>query len=249
MKPGKAMNAPDGYGVAIGGRTGKVVMTAYRTKVGVHKNHTGSSGSMEPAMGAEIVVRLGTEKTGVVVGELCMDLDSKTPKEVMAQVKAAQVTSPWLLVPSQRHDPNHFVKALRKRFMKVKKLVHATNVFPPATQRHLGDEVAMAIHQHRGSKGGASKLKAAIENVFQHAFNDHSRCREFFNCPCAPDEKGEVKRVISKYKDGKWLNEVGGTECVGKLRKLLEAELRAMTTDTHIAALSHDYNTQDSLSA
>ena len=61
LKPGKTFNAPDGYGSAVGGRTGKCVRTAYRTKVGTLQNHTGSSGSMEPAMGAEVVVNLGME--------------------------------------------------------------------------------------------------------------------------------------------------------------------------------------------
>ena len=44
LKPGRAHNAPNGYAVAMGSRTRKVVAAEYRTKVGVLKNHTGSSG-------------------------------------------------------------------------------------------------------------------------------------------------------------------------------------------------------------
>ncbi|KAL1495964.1 hypothetical protein AB1Y20_014605 [Prymnesium parvum] len=165
MKPGKAMNAPDGYGVVIGGRTGKCIMSAYRTKVGELKNHSGSSGSMEPSMGAEVVVRLGSEPTEVYVKQLCMDLDSKTPKAVAEAVCAQRVQHPSLQIPQKLHDPNHFIKALRKRLMKVKKLLHTNNVLPPATQKQLGDEVAMAVHQHRGSRVGIDHLRAAIWNV------------------------------------------------------------------------------------
>ncbi|KAL1526526.1 hypothetical protein AB1Y20_015236 [Prymnesium parvum] len=244
MKPGKAMNAPDGYGVVIGGRTGKCIMSAYRTKVGELKNHSGSSGSMEPSMGAEVVVRLGSEPTEVYVKQLCMDLDSKTPKAVAEAVCAQRVQHPSLQIPQKLHDPNHFIKALRKRLMKVKKLLHTNNVLPPATQKQLGDEVAMAVHQHRGSRVGIDHLRAAIWNVLDHAFNQHGKCRQFFACPCAPDEHGVISRVKSSYKDGMWLNEAGGPQHADNLFKLLKKEFMVITSDDHLNALNHVYNTQ-----
>ena len=61
LKPGRAhtSNAPDGYGVGIGGHTRKVVMTDYRTKVGVLKNHIGSSGSMDANHGRKCLPEVG----------------------------------------------------------------------------------------------------------------------------------------------------------------------------------------------
>ncbi|KAL1519149.1 hypothetical protein AB1Y20_003409 [Prymnesium parvum] len=204
MKPGKAMNSAEGYGEAIGSLSRKCVMTAHRSKVGPLANHRGSSGSMEPLMGAEIVTKLNTEENGVYVGCLCMDLDAKTPKAVAAAVKDTAYAP-----PKREHDPNHYVKAIRKRFIDVKKKNKFPNVFPPATQKKLGDEVALAVHQHRGSNGSKEKLRGAILNVVDHAFNNHLRCREFFACPCAPDAHGVIKRTISSYKNGEWLDLAG----------------------------------------
>ena len=240
MKPGKAMNAPDGYGSAFGGRTKKCIMTSYRSKVGPLKNHMGSSGAMEPAMGAECVVRLGSEETGVVVGALCLDLDAKTPKAVREAVEAKG----GLPVPTKLHDPNHFVKAVGKRLIGVKAKVKMTNVMPPATQRRLKEEVALAVHQHRGSRGGKAQMKGAINNVLSHAFNDHSACRSHFRCPCAPNDQGVILRTKSTYKDGLWLDAAGGKEGGEKLRGLLDGEWKAITTDAHLDALAHDYDTQ-----
>ena len=240
MKPGKAMNAPDGYGSAFGGRTKKCIMTTYRSNMGPLKNHIGSSGAMEPAMGAECVVRLGSEDTGVVVGALCLDLDAKTPKAVREAVEKKG----GLPVPTKLHDPNHFVKAVGKRLIGVKAKVKMTNVMPPVTQRRLKEEVALAVHQNRGSLGSKVKMKAAINNVLAHAYNDHSACRSHFRCPCAPNERGVILRSKSTYKDGLWLDEAGGKQGGEKLRGLLETEWKAITPDAHMDALSHDYDTQ-----
>ncbi|KAL1503516.1 hypothetical protein AB1Y20_011996 [Prymnesium parvum] len=240
MKPGKAMNSAEGYGEAIGSLSRKCVMTAHRSKVGPLANHRGSSGSMEPLMGAEIVTKLNTEENGVYVGCLCMDLDAKTPKAVAAAVKDTAYAP-----PKREHDPNHYVKAIRKRFIDVKKKIKFPNVFPPATQKKLGDEVALAVHQHRGSNGSKEKLRGAILNVVDHAFNNHLRCREFFACPCAPDAHGVIKRTISSYKNGEWLDLAGGDkERAAKLKQLLKCEFVSATSEAHVSALCHDNNTQ-----
>lgn len=185
-------------------------------------------------MGAEIVCRLGTDASGVFVSSLCMDLDAKTPKAVELAVNACN-----LPVPMREHDPNHYVKAFRKKLIDVKSRVRINNVLPPLTQKRLGDEVAIALHQHRGTP----KLKHAILNVLEHGFNNHSHCREFFDCPCAPDEHGVVHRTKSSYKGGFWLNEVGGVEGVTKLRELLNATFNSCTTSQHMDALNHQHTT------
>jgi antitoxin component of RelBE/YafQ-DinJ toxin-antitoxin module len=246
LKPGKAFNAPDGYGAAIGGRTGMCVKTCYRTKVGELKNHDGSSGSMEPAMGAEAVRALGTDSTGVVVGSLCLDLDAKTPKAVREEC----ARDPPLPTPKGFHDPNHFVKTVKGRLIDIKSKVKIANVLPPETQVQIAAEVAMAVHQHN-SKGDPEHLREAIMNVKRHAFNDHSRCREFFNCPCAKDGDKEPTRTESSYKGGLWLDEAGKREAEKKglnvkdtLLPLMDSAWDAITTPAHMSALCHDYNTQ-----
>ena len=182
LKPGKAFNAPDGYGSTFGGRPGKCIRTAYRTKVGTLQNHAGSCGSMEPAMGAEIVAKLGTEHTGVFVESLCLDLDAKTPKTVGEECDRLDLPRPRKL-----HDPNHYIKALKGRLIEVKRSIKMTNVLPPCTQLRLAQQVALAVHQKRSL--GADIMKGAILNVLSHAFNDHSQCKKYFNCPCATGKR------------------------------------------------------------
>lgn len=237
MKPGIAHNAPDGYGVAMGCNSGKCIMTAYRSKDGPLQNHVGPSGNMEPDMGAEIVCRLGDVANGygVVVSSLCLDLDAKTPAVVAEAARKAN-----LPVPRREHDPNHFLKALRKRFIDVKSKVGAKGVFMTADQDHLRSEVSKAIGQHRGTP----KLRDAIMNVLSHAFNEHQNCRLYFSCPCAPDEHGIVSRPESKFKGGRWLNEVGDATIVQSLREHLTASFNAVTTQAHMDALGHTHNTQ-----
>ena len=130
------------------------------TKVGTLKNHVGSSGSMEPKGGAECVVGLGLNSdVPVTVSELCLDLDAKTP----AAVRAA--CNEYLLpVPKQCHDPNHYVKTAKGRFLEVKKAVKIMNCFLPHTQVRLAKEFSQALHQWRKS-GDKDKLKGAIQNV------------------------------------------------------------------------------------
>ena len=132
--------------------------TAYRTKCGVLKNHEGSSGSMEPAMGAEICAGLAFSG-GVVVDEICMDLDAKTPKAIR-EVCAAK----GLPAPTKRHDPNHYVKVAKGKFIEVKKKLKTKNCFPPATQLRLAQQFAMALHQNRKS-GSVSQLRGALQQV------------------------------------------------------------------------------------
>lgn len=235
LKPGKAFNAPDGYGVGVGGRTGKVIMTAYRTKVGTLHNHTGSSGSMEPAMGAEIVKALGTGHTGVYVEALCLDLDAKTPKAVAEACKEADLPTPRKL-----HDPNHYIKAVKGRFVEVKKAVKMNKVFPPETQLRLAQEIALALHQKR--QKGRSTLRGAISVVFKHAFNDHSECRGYFKCPCAPPNPTRTRSTYNK--EGLWLDTAGGPAGGAKLRPLLEEVRDKITSDASMDALTHSYNTQ-----
>eukprot|EP00966_Prymnesium_polylepis_P321216 7377520-Prymnesium_polylepis.2 len=115
-----------------------------------------------------------------------------------------------------------YVKAVRKRFIGVKKRIKMTNVFPPVTHKKLGDEIAIAVNKHRGSRGSKETLTGAIKNVLSHAFNEHSSCRQYFRCPSAPDADGKVSRPTSAYKDGLWLHEAGGAAGGGKLRPELE---------------------------
>jgi hypothetical protein len=248
LKPGKAFNAPDGYGAAIGGRTGLCVKTCYRTKCGTLQNHVGSSGSMEPAMGAEAVRAIASSGAGVVVGSLCLDLDAKTPKAVREEC----ARDPPLPIPKGQHDPNHFVKTVKGRLIDLKAKVKMTNVMPPETQVKIAEEVAMAVHQHN-SQDDPEHLKEAILNVKRHAFNDHSRCREFFNCPCAQDGDKPPSRTTSSYKDGLWLHEAGQKEADKKpdkknvkdeLLPLMDAAWNAITTSAHMSALCHPFNTQ-----
>ena len=46
------------------------------------------------------------------------------------------------------YDPNHFVKALQKRLIDMKKKLKMKNVLPAETQVRLIEQVAMALHQH-----------------------------------------------------------------------------------------------------
>jgi len=157
LKAGKAYNAPDGYGSGMGGRTGKCIASAYRSKVGKIKNHKGSSGSMEPAMGAQIIKEIAAR--GVFAESLCLDLDAKTPKAVREMCAECD-----LPVPRGLHDCNHYVKCVKGSFIDVKKKVKLNNVFPPFTQLQVAIEIGTALHQHR-RKGDPIFLKAAIDNV------------------------------------------------------------------------------------
>lgn len=192
LKPGRGHNAPDGYGVGIGGLTRKVLATDYRTKAGPLKNHEGSSGSMEPIMGAAVCKNLSRQH-GVYVSELCMDLDAKTPKAVREMCESEK-----LPLPTKRHDPNHFVKVAKGKFIEVKKKVKVKNVFPPATQLRLAQQFAMALHQHRKS-GDPAKLRGALLQVKHHAFNEHDNCHKYFKCPVA-----RGLRQASTYKNGEY---------------------------------------------
>ena len=231
LKPGRAFNAPDGYGVCIGGFTRKVIATDYRTKVGPLKNHEGSSGSMEPIMGATCCKNLS--KQGVYVKEICMDLDAKTPKAIKEMCEKED-----LPIPKKLHDPNHYVKVAKGKFIEIKKKVKTKNVFPPATQLRLSQQFAMALHQHRKS-GDVELLTGALQQVKKHAFNEHADCAKYFKCPVVAG-----RLVKSTYKDGEWLNEAGGKEGAAKLRKLVEPAFGELTTDKHMQASLHPYDTQ-----
>ena len=231
LKPGRAHNASDGYGVGIGGHTRKVVAADYRTKHGPLKNHEGSSGSMEPIMGAQVCHELS--KQGVYVSELCMDLDAKTPKSVREMCERHGLPN-----PKKKHDPNHYVKVAKGKFIETKKKVKTQNVFPPATQLRLAQQFAMALHQNR-KHGCIDRLRGALLQVLKHGFNDHADCSKFFTCPVA-----EGKRTTSTYKDGLWLSEAGGPAGAKKLKDLLDAVFADLTSDKHMEASLQPWDTQ-----
>lgn len=237
LKPGRAHNAPDGYTPAIGCRTRKIIDADYRTKHGDLQNHQGSSGSMEPLAIADMVVRLGSMASGVFVKNLCMDLDAKTPAKCAEVCQAKGVVNPKV-----QHDPNHYVKTAKGKFIEAKSAVKVTNCFPPETQLRLAQEFAMALHQNRGTD--LPTLRGALLNVLQHAYNDHTNCAKYFNCPCAPGQS--TPRTTSKYKGCEWLSEAGQAGAGGpaKLRKILDEKFAKLTTDVHLIALLHMNDTQ-----
>jgi hypothetical protein len=167
------------------------------------------------------------------VSSLCLDLDAKTPKAVGDACDQADLPRPRGL-----HDPNHFIKAVKGRLIDIKKQIKMTNVLPPCTQLRLAQQVALAVHQHRAK--GAATMKGAVLNVCKHAFNDHSDCLTYFNCPVA-----RKKRTTSTYnKDGAWLDTAGSVAGGTKLKVVLAKMFVDITTDKHMAALAHEYNTQ-----
>ena len=210
LKPGRAHNAPDGYGVGIGGLTRKVVISDYKTKVGPLKNHEGSSGSMEPAMGAEICRKLAAQH-GTYVNELCMDLDAKTPKAVREMCEREA-----LPFPEKIHDPNHFVKVAKGKFIDVKAKIKMKNCFPPATQLRLAQQFAMWRCTKTASRVILSSLGAPCCRSNCTRSMSTSNCPKYFKCPVASG-----KRTSSTYKDGLWLNVAGGEAAGIKLREAL----------------------------
>ena len=72
------------------------------------------------------------------------------------------------------------------------------------TATRITKEAAHALHRHRGC-GCKKFLRGALNNVVNHAFNDHSECLKYFECPVAREE-----RQHSSYTKGKWLDELGG---------------------------------------
>ena len=166
-----------------------------------------------------------------------MDLDAKTPAKCAEVCQAKAVANPKV-----QHDPNLYVKVAKGKFIEAKSAVKVTNCFPPETQLRLAQEFAMALHQNRGSD--LPTLRGALLNVLQHAYNDHSNCAKYFNCPCAPGRK--TPRTASKYKGGEWLSEAGQAGAGGpaKLRKILDDKFAKLTTDVHLIALLHMNDTQ-----
>ena len=237
-KRGRGFNSQEGFGTAIGFRTGKVVTGLRRSKqcsrckpgqpCGLptcNANHVGSSGAMEPAMAVEAVERLTTEEMGVC--ELCTDLDSK----IMAALTTAGIEV------EQRIDPNHLVKAAKAKMLpEAKKQVGQRGVLSQAVMVKLGEELAMALNQHRGC-GDAEKLAGALENVIDHAFGRHDNCLKFFECPCALG-----KREGSTYnRNGDWLDALGGPQLEAVLRREWKAR---MTGDDKLKRLLHKWSTQ-----
>lgn len=81
------------------------------------------------------------------------------------------------------------------------------------------------------------RLKGALENVIDHAFNRHDNCLKYFECPVA-----RGKRTRSSYNsNGDWLDVLGGSA--------LEAELRSqfrkrLTSDAQLEKLKGGMSTQ-----
>ena len=124
--------------------------------------------------------------------------------------------------PKTRWSPNHIIKACKGRLLPdVKKTVRKRGALPKRASLRLMKEAAYALHQHRRC-GDPVKLAAALNNVISHAFNDHSRCKEFFDCPVAAG-----KRTKSFYNTaGEWLDTIGGDD----LRVVLQREWEARLT-------------------
>lgn len=245
QKPGKGYNSKEGATTAVGGRTRKIVAGAHRSKdcshckrlqmpcgrVDCNKNHVGSSASMESEGAVEIVSTL--DVCWAWCAELCTDCDSS----LQAQVKAAVEAAGSHPAPETRYSPNHVIKAGKGKLLpSAKKAVATRGALTQRAGLRLMKETAYALHQHRGC-GDARKLAAALNNVLAHAFNDHSRCTQFFNCPCA-----NGTRTKSYFNDaGDWLDKLGGNE----LRTILEKEWHArMTSDERIERLLSMLSTQ-----
>lgn len=245
QKPGKGFNSKEGATTAVGGRTRKIVAGAHRSKDCSHckrlqrpcgradcnKNHVGSSASMESEGAVEIVSTL--DVCWAWCAELCTDLDSSLQAQVRAAVEAAGNHE----LPETRYSPNHLIKAGKGKLLpSAKKAVNTRGALTQRAGLRLMKETAYALHQHRGC-GDARKLAGALNNVLAHAFNDHSRCLEFFNCPCA-----NGSRTKSYFNDaGEWLDVLGGD----KLRVALEKEWHArMTSDERIQRLLTTLSTQ-----
>ena len=91
----------------------------------------------------------------VVVSQLCLDLDAKTPAAVKEACENAN-----LPVPKRCHDPNHYVKTAKGKFIEVKKALKIAKCFAPEAQTRLAKEFSQALHQHR-TKGDISPFRMA----------------------------------------------------------------------------------------
>ena len=245
QKSGKGYNSMEGAVTLIGGETKKAIAGVHKTKdcawckrrgracgrADCNKNHVGSSASMESAGAVELLEQL--DAGWAWLATLCTDCDSS----LQAQVKAAVQAAGKVPEPEGRWSPNHVIKAGKGKLMpSVKKAVATRGALTQRASLRLMKEAAYALHQWRGC-GDARKLAAALDNVLAHAFNDHSRCCEFFECPVA---KGQ--RTKSFYNDaGEWLDTVGGDA----LKTVLQREWHArLTSDERARWLLSTLTTQ-----
>ena len=224
------MNSLDGYAHAVAERSGKVVRYTFRTKVGPLKNWSKASKPMEADMIVQIVRELNEEETGVWIEGLCMDLDSSARAKVREYCRSSGQREPRTL-----HDLNHFIRALKGRFIELKKTLKRRGVFTPETQLRLANQFALMIHQHRVKLSSVAELREALLQVIEHAFNRHTNCHKFFACPCG---RGGTRPRSSYNADGVWLDARGGPPLEASLRK----EVESMTTK-HGTGLLHAANT------
>ena len=256
-KRGNARNSQEGIATAIGCRSGQVVASGRRSKqcsrckpdapcgrADCTANHVGSSGSMEPALGIELVNSLNADQAGIFVEDLVTDLDAKVHSAVAAACEAAgEVT------PRQRSDPNHAMKAAKKKMLPdAKKAVGQRGALSTRAIEQLIRELAFALNRHRGC-GDADLLKRALLNVIDHAFGRHGNCLDFFDCPCASGsgaarpQASAARRHGSSYNAaGDWLGDMpGGAQVEAVLRREWQARL---TAPDKLQRLLHGWATQ-----
>ena len=216
---GRAYRSKEGSGTVMGARSGKVLASKVLSKDCVycklgtcrpercHKNYEGSSGGMEPVMGAELIIGLNNVEEGIRLGTYCTDLDAKTRAAVRTAAEARGVEE-----PVNKFDPGHWKKVFRGNdkgpdttvsLTGIKKRLPVTNVLGVDDQHLWAKRLKQCVEQHRRCSD-LDFFKAAVWNVFDHCFGRHSNCHRFFGAngkaPCqCPNHK-------PPFKLGLWYN-------------------------------------------
>ena len=180
-KRGRAYNSLTGVGAAIGANTGKIIAYGTRNKrcmvchnasakgqtLAEHdcrKNWLKSSKAMEPSIACEVVKTINDSDLGVKVGTLIGDEDAATIKAVHEEVDADV---------EKRSDVSHIKRSLGNALFNIK---NQHKELSDSVIGHVKKCFAYALQQNRGQ---AESLAAAIVNVPQHLFGDHSSCGEW----------------------------------------------------------------------
>ena len=173
---GRQYNSDTGHAVLIGSETGKCLAFSVKSKRcrkceaaekdnrtveahECHRNWTGSSKSMEPAMGVEMIGEL--KKQDCIIKSLTMDNDSTTIQRVRAL--HGQISK----LSDTNHTKKGIVSALYELNKKHKELKNSKTV------NYISKLVMYAMQQKQRD---VSVLRARLRQIVPHIFGDHRDC-------------------------------------------------------------------------
>lgn len=173
---GRQYNSDTGHGILIGSATGKCLAFSVKSKRCrkceaaekanrtveahvCHRNWTGSSKAMEPAMGVEMIGDL--KKQDCEIKSLTMDNDSTTIQRVRALhgnvVKLSDENHTKKGVVSALYDLNKSHKELKNN----------------KTVNYIAKMIMYGIQQKQGDVSG---LRDRLKQIVPHIFGEHNEC-------------------------------------------------------------------------